>query len=251
MSGNTVYTRVPNGPDNGNGNGHTFLNVLSAITLPLVLATLVLLIIHMAGFGHVFDQVNNLHTHKLCPAGESCTNGALVGGTGTCNSMGECIGTPKGQCDSGLAPFDFSNGSICRNLTYNFPVSEFSLFNYKICWFGRCIYALEAGINILDWSCAGQDHGRYELKELGAKRCRSFISHDPDAAYFETTLTCVADEPLCLYTLDAPGFNYPYIESLSPPWIVSEGTGAHTYHTHHGDLMGSIETAYLNYKDRS
>jgi len=179
----------------------------------------------MVAFGLFNNQFDDLYTHKFCPAGDTCKNGALVGGSGICSAQGECIGTAKGQCDSGLAPFDFGPNVDCRNLTFSWPVDTFNLFNAKFCWFGRCVYVLEGGLGVLDWSCAGVDHGRYELKELGAKRCRSFISEDPDAPFFDTTLTCISDEPLCMYSIEAPGFNYPYIEGPVAPWIVG-GAGA-------------------------
>ena len=220
---NNMYGR---GSDSDSNNGsNTGLVVIGVIGILLLLALLILLIIHMVAFGLFNNQFDDLYTHKFCPAGDTCKNGALVGGSGICSAQGECIGTAKGQCDSGLAPFDFGPNVDCRNLTFSWPVDTFNLFNAKFCWFGRCVYVLEGGLGVLDWSCAGVAHGRYELKELGAKRCRSFISEDPDAPFFDTTLTCISDEPLCMYSIEAPGFNYPYIEGPVAPWIVG-GAGA-------------------------
>lgn len=221
MFGNRVGKRMDeielgNGANVGNayGSGEGGMSngmVCLAILLVLLLGLLIWALIWL---GSISSHVNTLHIHTFCPEGATCHDGALVGGSGVCDANGVCVGTALGQCDGGFFCADFSPDD-CRNLTWSWPVAFFGLFNDQICWMDMCVWFLLPELP-LEWTCVGSDHGRHELKELGARRCRSYIANDEDAPFFDVTLTCIFDEPICIFAYRRA--EYTCLEPLVAPF---------------------------------
>jgi hypothetical protein len=206
MSRSNPYTGVPDRTGQtstnnmyGDGDGTTSgWNICLLVVGSIILGLLIWGLVWMA---IIKSDVEDIHIKKICEVGDTCQDGALIGGTGICDANGECQGDPKGECDPpGLFPIDFTPAD-CPAPIWSFPVDTFGLYNDSICWFGRCSWFLVPPFP-LAWMCIGPDFGHYEKKKLAEDTCLDFLAPDPDQPYYQATATCIFNIPICIYNYE-------------------------------------------------